>query len=127
MAASPPLHSAQQSTETKQHLEPFSHFAQLTAVSLGIPGHVLSAKNNALSHGRICTRCHGSFSLPESTALWYNCAGMAYHYSIPPCLHSYTITLYWLHGYRLQSNFDMRHYGRILQTVLRQDGQCPLP
>jgi len=30
---------------------------------------------------------HGSFSPSEPTALWRNCADMAYHYIIPPCLH----------------------------------------
>ena len=37
---------------TKQHLDQFSHFAQLTAeLSSGMPGHVLSPKNCPLALG----------------------------------------------------------------------------
>jgi len=46
MIASPPLHSAHPSPETKQHLDLFSHFCTADQrVSSGMPGHVLAAKN----------------------------------------------------------------------------------
>jgi len=56
------------SPQPKRHLDRFSHFAQLTAVSSGMPGHVISLKiapwfNPHLIHGSLIgpfTRVHNS-------------------------------------------------------------------
>jgi len=64
----------------------FSHFCTAHhRVSLDMTGHVLSLK---IAHPHLI---HGTFSPSNLTALRYNCADIAYHYIISPCLHSYTI------------------------------------
>jgi len=94
-AASPPLHSAHPSPETKQHLDLLTAtFAKLTPVSSGMPQHVILAKNCSFAWMDLDPYLtHASFSPPKPTTRWYKCVDMAHHYIILRCLHSYTITL----------------------------------
>jgi len=76
-------------TMTAAHLRGFL-VAKLTAVSSVMPGRVPSAKNCSFTWADLHPHLvHGSFSPPEPTALWYNCADTAYHYII---CHVYTTT-----------------------------------
>jgi len=64
-------------------------------VPSGKPRHIPSAKNCSFAWAHVNPHIiQGSFSPPEPTVLWNNCANMAYHYIIPLCLHHYTTTLY---------------------------------
>jgi len=112
-AASPPLHSAHPSPETKQHLDLFSHFC---TAHRSVIGHARARPFRwklLILMVRTGPPSNTWFNqLTRATALWYIYADMAYNHIMSPCLHSYTITFYWLHGYRVLTGVEIRYSTR---------------